>query len=243
MTYIVSSTSSLQKDFIDLSIETRSLRVIPNGVNCLKFKPVVEERRMALREQLKIPRSTFVFLYVGLFVDRKGVLELLEFFSNFRNSTRMKFLVLMVGHEMDMDENSQYFNETWPKAKKTAMQQGWLVTHPFSDKIEQYYQLADVFVFNSKLEGMPNVLLEAMSSGLPTVTSRFKGFCADYGEPNLHYLIFENDRAKDIGMLNGLHTNQELRATLGRQARSKVQRDFDIEMSIQKFIALFTNHR
>ena len=36
--------------------------------------------------------------------------------------------------------------------------------------VEFYYKLADIFVFTSSVEGFPNVLGEALSSGLPVVS-------------------------------------------------------------------------
>lgn len=39
--------------------------------------------------------------------------------------------------------------------------------------IDQYYRNADIFLFNSTCETMPNILLEAMSAGLPIISSSY----------------------------------------------------------------------
>ena len=41
----------------------------------------------------------------------------------------------------------------------------------YTDEIQNYYALMDVFFFPSKLEGYPNVIVEALISGLPVVAS------------------------------------------------------------------------
>ena len=43
--------------------------------------------------------------------------------------------------------------------------------HPFTNQIQDYYSNAQVYVLSSRWEGMPLVLVEAMSHGLPIVSS------------------------------------------------------------------------
>ena len=46
-----------------------------------------------------------------------------------------------------------------------------LSIHPFTNNIQEYYSEAQVYILSSRWEGMPLVLMEAMSHGLPIVTS------------------------------------------------------------------------
>ena len=61
--------------------------------------------------ELQLPEQGKILLYVGLFIDRKGVDELVKTVSIVRKQLDDVFLVI-VGHEMpDLLENSLRFNE------------------------------------------------------------------------------------------------------------------------------------
>lgn len=56
--------------------------------------------------------------------------------------------------------------------------------HPFTNDIQPYYSNAQIYVLSSRWEGMPLVLVEAMSHGLPIVTSDLpvcKEILGDFG--------------------------------------------------------------
>ncbi len=82
-----------------------------------------------------------------------------------------------------------------------------------------YYRAADIFVLPSRFEGMPNVLLEAMSCGLPVIVS-------DASPGPLEYVVHETSGlvvpANNVEALSAaiqrLITDKELRSRLGRKA-------------------------
>jgi glycosyltransferase involved in cell wall biosynthesis len=84
------------------------------------------------------------------------------------------------------------------------------------DKIQEQYKKADLFLFASTCENMPNILIEAMSAGLPIL-------CSSYGPmPEILEdagLYCDPTNAEDItSQLEKLLNNKELRESLAHKS-------------------------
>jgi glycosyltransferase involved in cell wall biosynthesis/peptidoglycan/xylan/chitin deacetylase (PgdA/CDA1 family) len=104
---------------------------------------------------------------------------------------------------------------------------------------------ADVFVAPSvptkegKREGIPVVLMEAMSTGVPVVSSRLSGIpeLVEHGEGGL--LTPPGDAAALAAALRALAGDPVLRRRLGRGARERVVGEFDLERSVDRLLDHF----
>lgn len=86
-----------------------------------------------------------------------------------------------------------------------------------------FYRSAHVFALPSRVEGTPNVLLEAMSCGLAVVVSDGAPGPLELVEDGVTGLIVPvNDPAKLAAALRRLGNDGELRARLGAAARERV---------------------
>ena len=101
------------------------------------------------------------------------------------------------------------------------------------------FVLAPVITDTGDRDGIPNVLVEAMASGLPVVSTRVSGIPELITDGVDGILVDPHDpTALALGMARIL-TDQALAARLGRAARGKVERLFDIRMTIDQLSALF----
>ncbi len=90
------------------------------------------------------------------------------------------------------------------------------------DDLAELYREADVFVLSSESEGMPNVVLEAMASGLAVVAARV-GDVEEVVRSGQNGLLFEADDVAGLEEAIGtLASDPALRRRLGEQARRDI---------------------
>jgi glycosyltransferase involved in cell wall biosynthesis len=91
----------------------------------------------------------------------------------------------------------------------------------------------------SKKEGMPNVVLEAMSAGLPMIVSEFEGFSDDYGMNGEHYLLVERKPESIANTLQSLVRDESLYKAIKQNALERISNHFLVEKSIEQYIQMF----
>jgi glycosyltransferase involved in cell wall biosynthesis len=89
--------------------------------------------------------------------------------------------------------------------------------------LHESYQSADVFVLTSESEGMPAVTLEAMSCGLPIVTTNVPGNQEIVRDGENGFLINVGDTEALAKSLARLIEGRELRQRMGERSRQLMQ--------------------
>jgi len=87
-------------------------------------------------------------------------------------------------------------------------------------------------------EGIPNVLKEAMLLGLPVVATRHSGIPELVTDGSTGYLVPERDPAALAAALARLVAERARWPEMGRAGRRVVERDYDIEVLNDRFVAL-----
>ena len=235
--YIVSSSDLLNQDMKSLGINEKKLKIINNGVDTKRFSPITTNQKNILKKKYGIKLNTKMFLYVGLFISRKQVIRLIKTFEKLKN--KKNIVLVLVGKFMSHPENSDDFENNWIKVVRKYSNSKWLNIYPFSEKIEDFYKMADFFTFYSKLEGMPNVLLEAMASGNCIITNKFDGFSDDYGIENIDYVFFKNNFDKDVDTIQKLINDEDKTKAFSINSRKNALNKFSIQSSINDYLQLF----
>jgi glycosyltransferase involved in cell wall biosynthesis len=112
------------------------------------------------------------------------------------------------------------------------------------DEILHAYRRATVFVLapvvtdDGDRDGIPNVLVEAMASGVPVVATRISGIPELITDGIDGLLVDEHDPAALAGAVERVLTDSELATQLGRAGRRRVERDFDLVANTRRLRAL-----
>lgn len=110
------------------------------------------------------------------------------------------------------------------------------------DRIRALYEEADAFCLPSFAEGVPVVLMEAMATGLPVVTTRIAGI-PELVEDGAGGLLVAPGRADVVAAaLERLAGDPELRARMGRAGRERVLAAYGIADAVERLAELYAGH-
>lgn len=161
-----------------------------NGIDLKKFskQSIKEEIKEKIKNSLP-PNGTLKILCVGRMVKDKGIEELVNVFEKLQQHHKLQ-LILIGPFEPRLDPLSSQTLDTIINNPK--------ITHiSWSDSIEYYMALADIFVHPSHREGFPNVILQAGAMHLPVICSNIPGN-ADIIQNERTGLMFEVKNEDDL---------------------------------------------
>lgn len=192
-------------------IEHSPAIVIPNGVDKTKFFP---RDKQEIRKKLSISEDAFIVVFVGAFIERKGIAKL---------SSAIK----MVGS----DVHSFFIG----KGDIRPDCSGILHCGPLShDRIPEYLSAADVFVLPTLAEGCSNAIVEAMACGLPIISSDLS-FNDDILTTENAIRVDPNNVSAIAAAITELRDNTTLRSRMAMASLKQAQ-DMGIETRAERII-------
>lgn len=211
---------------------------IPNGVDLQRFQPVTREESDQRRDQLGLPRRSFLFVYSGRLHRHKGLLTLLDAWRHLMAMEKSGHLVLLgenspnLGVEAELRQfvSQHLLRDTITFAGRQANVLPWL-------------QAADAFVLPSQREGLSISLLEAMATGLPAVGTRTSGTIELIRQGQNGYLVDIGDAAAMTRAMENLLRHPREAKEMGRAGRAIVEREFGLEVAADRHLALFSSLR
>ena len=176
-------SDSLRQIALGLGIAPDKVRVVGNGVDLDKFKPML---RGQARAELGLPGDAPVLISVGGLVERKGFHRVIELLPALR--LRHPGLVYLVvgGPSLEGDMSAELRRQVTEAGLQDCVR--FLGPLP-PERLRLPLSAADVFVLATRNEGWANVFLEAMACGLPVVTTRVGGNAEVVCRPELGTLV------------------------------------------------------
>ena len=225
----------------NIGVSTR-LEVIPNGVDLNRFQPVASHlAQKSLRRRLGLDPNGELLLFVGTLTERKGVDVLVDAWGLIAQKRPRAYLVLVgpTAEELRPEMRSTDFKTRIETAIASSGAVDRVITTGQVENVEDYLQAADVFVFPSRREGMPNVVLEAMACGLPCILTPFLGLPAEFGNPGEHYMLVERISEALAQATITLLENPQRMQQLGCQSLKWIEMHADIECSLDQYANLY----
>lgn len=211
--YVTTVSSSVANELVKY-YQIENPIVVGNGVDEKRFHPLKQKQE-----------DDPYLLYVGRLDYRKGILDLLEAALLMKNRN-IRLLIAGEGPLRRLIEDH---------ISKNELQNVTLLGQVSGDELITLYQNAMIFVFPSHYEGLPTVLLEAMSCGLPVVVSNIPAH-EDVVENFENGLFAEKGSPEDIyNKINVLINDESLRQELGKNAQKTIEDKFTWDTICDKF--------
>ncbi len=211
---IVANSSGLRQ--LALQFDARyPIAVIPNGVDLDLYKAVPRENVS--------PR----LFSVGRIVYQKGLDIAIQALAALKH---LPWEWRIAGDGPQMDALQALVQESGIAGRVHFL--GWQSRH----QLLEQYQWANLFLFPSRHEGMPNAVLEAMASGLPVVASRIAGNEELVVDGENGFLVPPEDVESLREVLQRMLATPALRTEMGASARRRVEAHYSWQHIAQQYV-------
>jgi len=195
------------------NIPENRIDVVINGVDIERFNPRNNAvSREAVRKRLNLKPEDKVIIFPAHEFERKGLYQLIQAL----NLVHFKDLFVVAAGEDDPAPFARF-------AKKYGLENNIIFTGKVTD-MEKYYSASDLLVFPTYYEPFGLVILEAMASGLPVITSALAG-AAELISDKTNGVIIKNcaDYRSIAGAIRLVINDGKTAGPLGENARKSAE--------------------
>jgi len=170
-----------------------------------------------------------VWINVGSFVKEKNHGFLLDIFAEYLKEDQANELWLIGDGKLRTELEEQ--------AKNLGIQQNVKFLGYQKNAVE-YIKAADIMLVPSKIEGLPGVILEALSCGVPVIASNVGGIPEVVHNEENGYVIKEFDRAEYISKIKKVLNDEALREKMSKNAKKLIKEKFLMSQIAKHFETL-----
>jgi len=220
----IALTASIAEELVKKNIPNDNIEIIPNGVCEKRFR----ENKNELKHINIINSNRVILGFSGRFTQQKNLKFLIDAVNEIPEETRP--ILLLKGNYDNTYDNGFSINEYLNNYIKHI---------PASLDIGNFYNELDVYISASLAEGMPNSVLEAMSSSLPVILSNISGHQELVNNNGWLFELKANYQLIDI--LNSLTTlkKNHLLWDLGKKSREIIENHFSINKITNLYINIY----
>jgi glycosyltransferase involved in cell wall biosynthesis len=213
---IIVPSSASYRSFSECGLAEKTV-IVPTGVDSEFFKPPAKPRDEAI----------FRICFVGRVELAKGAGYLLQAWKKLALPNAELVLVGSVKKEMSALLRTH--------ADASVRMTGILP----AAEVAQLYRESDLFVFPSINEGLPQVLLEAMASGLPVVVSDHASADDCVTDGTEGFVVPARNVDKLAEAIQWCYQHRDETRAIGKAARARIENEFTLEHYNQRQIALY----
>ena len=236
-THIIAVSQSLKASYLALRLSgNRKITVLgrgsSHGVDVQRFEPqahlMSSHKNASLLAARKEGRAIVAF--VGRFGRDKGAQTLV--------ACKQALEELSIDHEFvivgEIEDSPHYMDAMNSTGKPVVRILG-------SEDLSSLYPLFDLLLLPSKREGLPNVVLEAAASGVPSIVTNATGAVDSVVSGETGIVVPLGDEDAFVRAAIELLSNRTRAATMGEAARWWVRDHFDAEKVSQQHFEFYSS--
>jgi len=223
---IVAPSLSIKKHLLEQSIST-PISIVPSSIGPLFTHAPKHQKAILDRRPINL-------LTVSRFVPEKNIIWLLDVYQKLINTSKHQFTFTLIGYGA---WKTQLEFHAYRQCGLSHSQVAF-VERPSKEKLLNYYQHADIFVFASQSETQGIVHAEAMSQSTPVVALSGPG-TNDIVHSGINGFVIQSP-AEFIEKINHIASNQALFNQLQCRARSTALEYYPARLT-QKMVKLYQN--
>ncbi len=199
------------KNARSFGVSAARLHLLPNVVDTNRFAV----NGNSVDESIRI-------IAVGRLVEQKRMDRFLNVVAQLRAKSPVKVKATIVG-------GGPLRGQLERRAAELELFPGTIEFTGSVGDVAAYYRTADILVLTSDWEGTPNVVLEAMASGVPVVATKVGGVPDIIQHGRTGFLAGVEDENAIVNLLLLLSEDEALRRTIGACAREYVEANHSID--------------
>ena len=217
-------------DLVRQGVRRNDIDIVPNSV--LSAPQPVDADIRSIRQRLGLSDDAKIVIAVGRFSGEKAHADLLEALSIVRKENpQLNVQAVLIGDGIER-----------PNLEARAALPdlaGHVIFAGHQRDIWPYYALADLFVLPSLSEGSPNVLLEAMSAGVPIVATAVGGVPEMIENEATGLLVPPCNPAALAAAMRRLLSSPDLGARFTSNALARIEESFSPESRYGSLVRIY----
>ena len=219
---ITTVSKSISMELKEYYITPKEIIVTKNGIDEKLFCPL----------EKKSNNGKKYIMFAGRIDREKGLFDLVDCGKDILSKkSDIDFIIAGKGRDLKKLIN---------KTKKAGIQDRFIFLGQVDKKnLVKLYQNATLFIFPSYHEGLPGVVLEAMSCGLPIIVTDVRGNRDLISHRENGIIIPPKEPKKIVEAINMLLEDENLREFLGKNARNTIVENYTWDIVANKMLKCY----
>jgi glycosyltransferase involved in cell wall biosynthesis len=222
---IISNSQVAADDLISFSPNNADkVKVIRNGVTIPDKASLQRVDKKALRQKLNLPVEGSMMIKVANLTHFKDHRTVVEAAAALQAINKDPWYIVFLGNYGNKHE------ELVSLVQEKGLQERILFPG-FQQNVPDYIKAADLALFSSWSEGIPNGVLEPMANGLPLIASGIPGNREALGQEYPYYFA-PGDVIKLSELISLFLNDQDLRQKVGERCYAYVAKNFSMDKMV-----------